>query len=165
MVYTAWTDTTFTISERGADGTTVQEHKSYTHPVTGETVMPHVTSGVRGQPLVTNELGQMAATFSLPNSDEMRFPIGRGVFRLTDSISNSRMYGDVQTAGEAIFQAFGQKQVKQERINALRQGMVARDDSLRETRVIRGGNSASASSSASASATATTTAFHGWMDP
>ena len=159
MVYTAWTDTTFTISERGADGTTVQEHKSYTHPVTGETIMPHVTSGVRGQPLVTNELGQMAATFSLPNSDEMRFPIGRGVFRLTDSITNSRMYGDVQTAGEAIFQAFGQKQVKQERINALRQGMVARDDSLRETRIIRGGDSASAST------TSTASVFHGWMDP
>jgi hypothetical protein len=80
MVYSAKGDTTFTISERGADGTTSQEHKAYTHPVTGvANTAPVATSGVRGLPLITNNLGEVAATFSIPNTDEIRFPIGKGV--------------------------------------------------------------------------------------
>jgi len=160
MVYSAKTDTTFTISERGADGTTAMEHKAYTDPVTGvANTMPVATSGVRGLPLVTNNIGEIAATFSIPNTEEIRFPIGKGVFRLSDSITDDRTYGQVFSAGEAVYQAFGQQQIKQERINALRQGKVSRDDSLRDTRVIRGGDSDSSST------TSTASVFHGWMDP
>ena len=160
MVYTAMGDTTFTISERGADGTTAMEHKAYTDPVTGATgTMPVATSGVRGLPLITNNIGELAATFSIPNTDEIRFPIGKGVFRLSDSITDDRTYGSVFSAGEAVYQAFGQQQTKQERVNSLRQGKVSRDDTLRDTRVIKGGDSASSSAST------TTSTFHGWMDP
>jgi len=166
MVYSAKSDTSFTISERGADGTTAVEHKAYTHPVTGvANTRPVATSGVRGLPLVTNNLGEVAATFSIPNTDEIRFPIGKGVFRLTDNANDSRVYGVVHSAGEAIYQAFGQQQTKQERMNALRQGRVSRDDTLSQTRVIKGGDSASASASASTTATTSVGGFHGWYDP
>jgi hypothetical protein len=168
MVYSAKTGTTFTISQRGADNTTIRAHSQYTDS-NGVLQWPTVSSGVRGMPLVTDSLGQLQCVFSIPNETGLRFPIGNGVFRLTDSDSNSKIVGTIDTAAEGVYHAFGQQQIKQERINSLRQGRVTRDDSLYETRNSTDNpnltSSASATSSDSDTVSVEGERFHGWFDP
>jgi len=168
MIYTAKTGTTFTISERGADGTTVRDHAQYTDS-NGVLQWPTVTSGVRGMPLVTDSLGQLQCTFTIPNETGLRFPIGDGIFRLTDSDTNSKIVGTIDTAAEGIYHAFGQQQIKQERINSLRQGRVIRDDTLFEKRDSTDNPNLSSSDrdtdTDTDTATVTGERFHGWFDP
>ena len=169
MTYSAKTATTFTISERGSNDTTISEHKSYTDPdpnssTYNTSVFPVVTDSISGQLLITDSLGQLECVFKIPNSDEMRFATGKGVFRLTDSSTNNRIAGTVFTAGEATYNAFGQKQVKQERINSLRNARIIRTDLETQYRTI--GDKAKASDT---TVTRDTTIeygkFHGWGDP
>jgi len=169
MTYSSKTSTTFTISARGAKGTTIQEHKSYTDPeptssTYNTTIFPTVTDSVSGQALITDSLGQLECVFKIPNTDEIRFATGKGNFRLTDSASNSRIPGSVFSAGEAIYNAFGQKQIKQERINSLRQGRLLRTALTDERRVDSTGGFDSDEVTSNEVST-TTKQFHGWGDP
>jgi len=168
MVYSSKTATTFTISTRGANGSTAMEHKSYTDPdpnssTYNTTIFPTISDSVSGQPLITDSLGQLECVFKIPNTDAIRFPTGRGVFRLTDSASNSRIVGTLETSGEAVYTAFGQKQIKQERFNNLRNGRIIRTDLGTQNRSVSGAHTSVDVSSTSSSSTVTE--FHGWGDP
>ena len=59
-----------------------------------------------------------------PNTASKRFRIGRRSFRLTDSSTDSRIAGFVNTAAEKEYQAIGHVQTKQELIMATRNGEV-----------------------------------------
>lgn len=169
MTYSSKTATTFTISARGVKGTTAQEHKSYTDPdpnsiTYNTTVYPEVTDSVSGQPLITDSLGQLECVFKIPNSDEIRFATGKGTFRLTDSATNNRISGSVFSSGEAIYQAFGQRQIKQERFNNLRQGRIVRTDLETQSRQLSD-NGYDSDTTTSSSSTTQEGVFHGWGDP
>ena len=169
MTYSSKTATTFTISERGSNGTTISEHKSYTNPdpnssTYNTSIFPTVTDSVSGQALITDSLGQLECVFKIPNTDEMRFATGKATFRLTDSSTNNRIAGTVFSSGEAIYEAFGQRQIKQERINSLRNARIIRTDLETQTRTISDSASDSDSTTSSTSSTQTGV-FHGWGDP
>ena len=143
MVYSSKTATTFTISERGANSTIINEHKQYTDPnpasaTYNTSIFPLVTDGVKGSELRTDSIGGVQMVFTIPSTNSFKFPVGKGVFRLTSSSTNSQLIGDTATSGEAIYQAFGQKQIKQERFNSLKQGMVTRSPEFTEKRTIEG---------------------------
>jgi hypothetical protein len=170
MTYSAKTSTTFTISSRGSKGTTITEHKSYTDPeptssTYNTTIYPTVSDSVNGQPLITDSMGQLACVFKIPNSDEMRFATGKGTFRLTDSSSNNRIAGTVFTSGEAMYNAFGQKQIKQERVNSLRNGKLIRTDLETKERTIKSNVGKGTDTTTGRVSTVEKDVFHGWRDP
>ena len=150
--------------------TTISEHKSYTDPdpnssTYNTTIFPAVTDSVSGQPLITDSLGQLECVFKIPNSDEMRFATGKGIFRLTDSPTNSKIGGTVFTAGEATYNAFGQRQIKQERINSLRNARIIRTDLETQYRTGVGDTAQASDTTTSSSSTTQEGVFHAWGDP
>jgi hypothetical protein len=70
--------------------------------------------GSLGEPLVTDENGQIAGSFEIPNNDELKFFVGDRIFRLTDSETDSKDKDEVTTSANTKFWAGGIKINKQD---------------------------------------------------
>ena len=125
VTYTGTTATTFTGVSRAANSTTVAEH------ATGSTI----SASVNSMPMITNSLGQISGTFSLPNTSSVRFRVGEKVFRMSDSSVNSLVPGVANTAGNAVYLAKGTLETRQEQINAVRNGEIV-TNTVDQTQVI-----------------------------
>ena len=134
MTYTGKTATTFT-------GITRNTGNQYDEPQNWASGTP-VNDQTYGNPLVTDNVGTLAGRFKIPNTDTKRFRVGRRTFRLTDSVTNSRIGGFVNTVAEREYLAVGHKQTKQELILATRNAaitQVAVEDTRTITRTTGGG--------------------------
>ena len=85
-------------------------------------VTSHVTptSGVKGGNLVTDSVGSVSGTFTIPASSTERFRTGDRVFRLTSSSTNSSTDNDVDTFADATFTARGLQTTMEETIQSTR---------------------------------------------
>ena len=94
--------------------------------------------------MVSDGVGTLYGRFSIPNTETKRFRIGRRTFRLTDSPTDVRTVGFVNTSAEEEYFAMGHKQTKQELIMATRNASITRTQ-LQETSAIftRSGSSSS----------------------
>ena len=108
------------------------------------------TGGSNGDPLVTNVNGEITGTFSIPNSDTLRFRTGERVFKLTDSDTNNANFAT--TSAESIYTAKGILETKQETIISTRTAQIA-TTTVEDSRVVIGQN------------LRTVTTFGGWYDP
>jgi hypothetical protein len=138
MTYTGKTATTFT-------GITRNTGNQYDEPQNWASGTP-VNDQTYGNPLVTDNVGTLAGRFKIPNTDTKRFRVGRRTFRLTDSVTNSRIGGFVNTVAEREYLAVGHKQTKQELILATRNAQVTQvavEDTRTITRTTGGGAEAS----------------------
>ena len=116
ITYTGKTSTTFTGCTRNANFV-LDEAKNWlsTTPVTDQ---------IYGGQLITDNIGTVNGRFRIPNTASKRFRIGRRSFRLTDSSTDSRIAGFVNTSAEKEYQAIGHVQTKQELIMATRNGQL-----------------------------------------
>jgi len=69
-------------------------------------------NGVKGDPLITNDVGQLIGGFNLPNNDSARFRTGSRLFVLSDDIQN-RGIRFSRTYASKDFQASGVLQTKE----------------------------------------------------
>jgi len=85
-------------------------------------VTSHVTpdSGVKGGNLVTDSVGAISGTFTIPASSTERFRTGDRIFRLTSSSTNSSTDDDVDTFADATFTARGLQTTTEETIQSTR---------------------------------------------
>ena len=85
-------------------------------------VTSHVTpdGGVLGGNLVTNSVGSVTGTFTIPNTSTERFRTGDRIFRLTSSSTNSSTDNDVDTFAQATYSARGLQTTTQETIQSTR---------------------------------------------
>ena len=117
MTYTGTTATTFTGVTRAANSTTVATHSA----------SATVSGSVLGMPLVSDSFGRLYGTYTIPNTDTLRFKTGTKRFRLTDSSINSKVVGVTETAGETSYTASGHLETRQELILAVRNGEIQVD--------------------------------------
>jgi len=117
MTYTGKTATTFT-------GVTRNTGNQYDEPQNWLAGATPVSNQTYGTAMVTDELGRLEGRFKVPNTDTKRFRVGRRMFRLTDSDTNSQIGGFVNTSAETTYLAIGHKQTKQELILATRNGQI-----------------------------------------
>jgi len=131
MTYTGKTATTFT----GVTRNTGNQYEEAQNWLGGGGNNTPVNDQTYGNPLVTDSVGTLYGRFKLPNTDTKRFRIGRRTFRLTDSSTNSRIVGFVETSAEKEYMAIGHKQTKQELILATRNAIVT-NQAVEDTRTI-----------------------------
>ena len=105
----------------------------YGNPVQGE-VLVGQTSGARAivkeKRLISDLSGNLTGVFFIPSpniSANPRWGTGRRVFRFTSSSTDSRIPGDVDSAGEATYEAAGVLETQQETILAVRNADIVRD--------------------------------------
>jgi len=63
--------------------------------------------GARGGDLISDAGGRLLAFFDLPNDTAKRFAVGTKIFRLSDSVTNSDIVGEVTTSAQAQYTAHG----------------------------------------------------------
>lgn len=107
------------------------------------------TGGSLGQALITDASGKVSGTFTVPNTDTVRFRTGQRVFKLTDSNTNST---DASTQAEATFSAQGVLETRQNTVVSTRVAQVNQQQ-VNENRVITNVS------------TSTTTIQGAWFDP
>tara|TARA_Y100001938_G_scaffold31252_1_gene42606 strand:+ start:8074 stop:13980 length:5907 start_codon:yes stop_codon:yes gene_type:complete len=85
-------------------------------------VTSHVTpdGGVLGGNLVTNSVGSVTGTFTIPNTATERFRTGDRIFRLTSSSTNATDDDSVDTFAQATYSARGLQTTTQETIQSTR---------------------------------------------
>ena len=104
----------------------------------GVDVSAYITpeGGVLGGALITDNFGAVSGTFSIPNTDTLRFRTGSRQFRLTDRSDNS--YSSVRTSANATYQASGlllnkEKTILSTRVAELDQQTVSQSNSVVRT--------------------------------
>ena len=127
MTYTGTTATTFT-------GVTRNTGRQYLEAQNWLSSTP-VDDASYGNPMVSDSVGTLLGRFSIPNTETKRFRIGRRTFRLTDSPTDVRTIGFVNTSAEEEYFAMGHKQTKQELIMATRNASITRTQ-LQETSAV-----------------------------
>ena len=110
MTYTGTTSTTFTGVTRATNGTTLASH------ATSATV----SGAVLGNALISDSFGRLYATFTVPNTDSLKFAVGTKQFRLTSSSVNSYVTGVAETAAMTSYTATGHVETRQDLIVAVR---------------------------------------------
>lgn len=80
-----------------------------------------ISSGLQGDPIVSDNNGNAVFLFVIPNSDALRFNVGTRVLRITDSATNSRVQGSTVSSAEAEYNASGLVQTKQDTILSTQQ--------------------------------------------
>lgn len=105
----------------------------YGNPVQGEVLIGQ-TSGARAvvkeKRLISDQSGNLTGIFFIPTPTidaNPRWGTGRRVFRFTSSSTDSRIAGDVDSAGEATYEAAGTLETQQETILAVRNADIVRD--------------------------------------
>lgn len=85
-------------------------------------VSAHVTptSGVLGGALTTDANGAVSGTFTIPNTDTVRFRAGERIFRLTSSSTNSSTDNDVDTFADGRYTARGMQITMEETVQSTR---------------------------------------------
>ena len=110
---------------------------SYVTPKSEEYSVAGNTTPVEGDVLVSNAIGKVEGTFTIPDpktSGNPKFETGDALFRLTSSSSNNTDYSagtntiadDVFTQGDALYTAKGILETEQETIIATRNARVVR---------------------------------------
>ena len=82
--------------------------------------------GALGDPLICDSKGRIQGTFSIPNTDELRFKTGDRIFRLTTSSANILIPAP-DSAGDAKYTARGWIDTKQETTYSTRLFKIDRD--------------------------------------
>ena len=116
MTYTGVTSTTFTGVTRNsgaANYTALVEASEHADDAA-------VSGAVNSMPLITDAVGTVTGTFQIPNTASLRFKVGKRVFRLTDSSTDVRTAGIVNTAAEKVYEARGTLETVAEEILATR---------------------------------------------
>tara|TARA_Y100000310_G_scaffold58920_1_gene54236 strand:- start:303 stop:7325 length:7023 start_codon:yes stop_codon:yes gene_type:complete len=103
MTYTGVTSTTFTGVTRNSGAANYQVLVEASEHADGDAI----SGAVNSMPLITDEVGTVVGTFQIPNTSSLRFKVGKRVFRLTDSPTDVRTGGIVNTAAEDIYEARG----------------------------------------------------------
>jgi len=123
MTYTGVTSTTFTGVTRNsgaANYTALVEPSEHADDAA-------VSGAVNSMPLITDAVGTVVGTFQIPNTSTLRFKVGKRVFRLTDSSTDIRTAGIVNTAAEHIYEARGTLETVAEEILATRNAVLVVD--------------------------------------
>ncbi len=145
MTYTGKTATTFTGITRNtggtvaADGTIIQQYDEPQNWLSGTPV----EDAAYGNPMITDTVGTLYGRFNIPSSETKRFRIGRRTFRLTDSATDSKIKGFVNTSAEKEYLAIGHKQTKQELIMATRNASITRTQTFDSRAFTRSGGGSS----------------------
>ncbi len=93
------------------------------------------TSTNTSGPFVTDSAGAFIGSFTIPNSDSIRFRVGKKILRLTDRSDNNMTAGFADTSAEAIFEAAGTLNTEQSTFLSIRNAEVVRTG-VSETRTI-----------------------------
>ena len=96
------------------------------------TINATVVPLAQGAALTSNFAGDVAALFTIPNTDALRFRTGVKELKITDSASNG---GDFTSSGSVQYRAQGVLETKQATINAVRNATIA-TEVVNETRTI-----------------------------
>jgi len=103
-------------------------------------VSSHVTptAGVLGGQLTTDANGQVSGTFTIPNTDTVRFRVGERIFRLTSNSTNSSTDDDVDTFADGRYSARGmqvtmEETVQSTRVPIIRSRTVSESEDIRVT--------------------------------
>jgi len=101
-------------------------------------VSAHVTpnAGVLGGQLTTDANGAVSGTFTIPNTDTVRFRAGERIFRLTSNSTNSSTDDDVDTFADGRYTARGLQFTTEETIQATRVPII-RSRTVTESEPIR----------------------------
>ena len=76
------------------------------------------SGGNLGNPLYTDDAGEVSGTFSIPNNNSIRFRTGQRLFKLTDNANNDDI--QAETIAEAIFTAQGLMQTRDNNVESTR---------------------------------------------
>ena len=95
-------------------------------------------AGVLGGQLTTDANGQVSGTFTIPNTDTVRFRAGERIFRLTSNSTNSSTDDDVDTFADGRYSARGmqvtmEETVQSTRVPIIRSRTVSESESVRVT--------------------------------
>jgi hypothetical protein len=85
--------------------------------------------------LVTNDRGQIAGVFYIPNTESLRFRCGDRVFRLIDNINNNPETGLHTSKAEKVYSASGIAEEREQTILNVRRAEFVRDR-VQDTRVV-----------------------------
>ena len=93
-------------------------------------------AGVLGGALTTDANGAVSGTFTIPNSDTVRFRIGERIFRLTSSSTNASDDDSVDTFAEGTFTARGlqvttEQTIQSTRVPIIRSETVSQEEARR----------------------------------
>jgi hypothetical protein len=114
ITYTNTTSTTFTGCTRNSNNA-LSEAEAHADNVA-------VSGSVNGMPMITDAVGTLTGTFTIPNSSALRFTVGEKEFRVTDSSTDSRLYGHVESSATTSYTAAGTLQTVQETIQNVKRG-------------------------------------------
>jgi hypothetical protein len=114
ITYTGTTSTTFTGCTRNSN-VVLSEAEAHVDDST-------VSGSVNGMPMITDAVGTLTGTFTVPNSSALKFTVGEKEFRITDSSTDSRLYGYVESSATTSYTAAGTLQAIQETIHNVKRG-------------------------------------------
>ena len=119
MTYTGVTATTFTSVTRNSDSSLIEASVHADDAA--------VSGSVNSMPMITDSVGTLTGTFTVPSTDTTRFKTGKRVFRLTDNSANVRTAGVVQSAAEYVFESQGTLQTVAMEVLATRNAQLVVD--------------------------------------
>ena len=119
MTYTGVTATTFTGVTRNSDSALLEASEHADDAA--------VTGSVNSMPLISDSVGTLTGTYTVPSTATVRFKTGKRVFRLTDNATDVRTAGAVQSAAEYVFESQGTLQTVAMEVLATRNAVIVVD--------------------------------------